>query len=649
MQDNIDVFFALIADKLKELCVDSSDADWDGMAEALDASDFDTAVHGKLAFLVDDASPKADWSVMKGHLDDIDFDANMRKKLSSAVVVPSGEDWNTIEAKLNDLDMDAALREKLVAASVPVNMEDWSDFEEALDELSFDVALRDKLEAADIPAEEAGWALLASQLGADFDKVMANKLAGATVSGESQWPAMEDQLEAPTEALIVEKINNISYPYTRKAWRNFLPMLDAAMPTSVFPWRSLAAAALFLLLAGVAGMYISKGNLYGVDQESGVQRQETSTVPFSELPTPTTNAKSSPIESKTATQQAQPNMPQAQDIDATHIAQVPQHSESEADGKTSGDPANIHDRRIPGHQPQQKDSYVVVPEENTSIASGNTSPGQNDHSPSENFEDFRTPLDKEYRLPKVEAEAEAPDLAAALKPLTTVYFTEKDREKSFNGNIQIGWTHALFNSNTRLSDPGRPGYLSGIQLNIPLSTRLQLITGILYGNKAVSRQMLNRKDAPGLSSDGLAENPTLWESLLEADFTVIEIPIMLRYPLTPADQKLSLALQGGVSGLMIVDAHYHHFDPESPLNTGRTAGLPFAELEAEQEMQRGGTYWGNIRFAPVIGYRLSKRVVFEAAPYLQFGQQRVGSKQLKLHSAGGTASILIELGKKASN
>ncbi|MEZ4684759.1 MAG: hypothetical protein R3B47_01405 [Bacteroidia bacterium] len=112
------------------------------------------------------------------------------------------------------------LREKLEVASVPVNQTDWHEFEPELDELDFDLALRDKLETADLAGEEAGWALLASQLGEDFDRVMAQKLGEAEISGESEWPVLEDQLEAPTEAVLVNKINRFSFPYHKDAWKD---------------------------------------------------------------------------------------------------------------------------------------------------------------------------------------------------------------------------------------------------------------------------------------------------------------------------------------------------------------------------------------------------------------------------------------------
>ncbi|MEZ4684758.1 MAG: hypothetical protein R3B47_01400 [Bacteroidia bacterium] len=242
-----------------------------------------------------------------------------------------------------------------------------------------------------------------------------------------------------------------------------------------------------------------------------------------------------------------------------------------------------------------------------------------------------------------------PSLEVKPKHLTAVFARKKPSGKPFRGNIQIGWTHALFNSSTRLSDPGNPGYLSGLQLNVPLTERLQLVTGVLYGQKPVSREMLNVYTPPPVAANVRAGDPVIWTSLLEADHTVIEIPVMLRYRLGAEGKRFNLALQAGLSGLMLQKVQYRHFDPESPLNSNVGAVTDLRSLNAEEEYQIGGAYWGNFRIAPVIEYRLGSSVLFELAPYLQYGQQRVGSKQLKLHSAGGAASILVEIGKKSVN
>ena len=603
MQDNIDVFFTLIAGKLNQLRMDDSDADWQAMREALDASELDASIQAKLAGLVQTtAAPQADWDLLENELD--------------------------------ELAVDAAIRDQLESVAVPLDTEAWSQLEPELDELDFDQALRSKLETADMPGEEAGWALLASQLGEEFDRVMAQKLSDAEISGESEWPIMEDQLEAPTEAALAEKISNYSFPYTKKAWKEFLPILNRAMPVKGFPWKTVAAVAILLLMLGTVGIYISKGNLFKSHQESTfgpAQEQSMSQAPkeaFDSDGNLSEHIHAAPEESSAKETIQQPTAQQ------TNKAQP---------GKAeTGVHSTLESNRELSEGTQTENS-----EELPDIISGigpNTISQPNSHSE-------KAHSAKRYvkEVESFKVNISAPSLGTQPKLIAADFARKKASKKLFDGNIRIGWTHAVFNSSTRLSDPGKPGYLSGLQLNVPLTDRLQLITGVLYGQKPVSREMLNIYTPPPVSANIRAGDPVIWTSLLEADHTVIEIPIMLRYRLTPEGKHLSLALQGGLSGLMVQKVQYRHFDPESPLNSNAGAVADLRSLKAEEEYQMGGAYWGNFRVAPVIEYRIGGHLLLELAPYLQFGQQRVGSKQLKLHSAGGTASVLIEIGKKSAN
>lgn len=580
MQDNFDDLLSSLGDKLRSLALDNLKPDWEEFSEILVEADFDASVKDKLESL-------------------------------SPVIIP--EYWDTITSELDEVDFDASIKDKLASFSPAIIAGDWDTINNELDEAPFDTALKAKLQDASIHTGDAGWAIMASQLGPEFDQIMASKLEHAQVEGDTAWPVMEDQLEAPTEAILAERIRNYSIPYSQKAWKQFAPLLDKALPVpaTIGFWRTLSLVAALVLLLGLGATLLWK---------SGLANQSPQDIPAS--PQAPMADPASPVSPPSSFKQTSPSITEtAEESPLEKLNRVPSSLELIF-------PQAIFIEKSPVASIEGQENKLLTKPTTSQKLTTSTTQGDTD------------------KLTRIESEE-----AISLLPKDHLAFQQIPRpaKKPLFSGVRIGWSYAAFNTSTRLSDKGTPGYLSGLQIGIPLGSKIELITGIQYGAKHVSREILNSYTPPSIIPNQRSADPVFWRSLLEADYTVIEIPIMLRYAVTDPAKRLSLAFQGGVSGIIIQEVIYRHFNPQSPINSLANNMLELGELKPDIQVQRGGTYWGNFRFAPVVSYRIGKRFDIEAAPYIQLGQQRIGMRQLKLHSIGANASLMIRIGKSSQD
>ncbi|MFK7971008.1 MAG: hypothetical protein AB8F95_11605 [Bacteroidia bacterium] len=520
-------------------------------------------------------------------------------------------EWEHISEMLAASDFDLAIKNKLEQISIPPLVGDWEAITETMDEVPFDELIKEKLQDVKID-EGPGWALLASQLGPEFDRLMADKLTNATVSESANWPVMEDQLEAPTEAIIAERLRDFELPYSAAAWKAFRPALNKALPKSGFPWLRTGAVAGIILLLSLGGSL-----LWNRTQTPAIEEQ--------------------PIPPAPSTPKAEPASP---------ISPSSSHDPVEA---RYDEPIVVHQESSSKKAYAQKAQALTIAnqpiletaKEHVESVSSTKVTVEQQHAVHASFKHALTASDGAdvSILSSIEK--------TKFKPESKIAILTKDiLPKELKPGIRLGWTHTMLNTTTRFSDPGEPGYLTGLQIALPISAKVELISGLQYGKRSISRLKLNEfRPSNAQSAAARLDGDNIWQSLLKADFVVWEIPVMLRYTVTDPTSRFGLSLQGGIVGMIVQQADYQEFDPQSAQNALFERGTPYQELNPDTKSQRGVTTWGNIRIAPVLQYRISKRLTFELAPHLQLGQQRVGLEQLKLSSVGGSAGIMINFEK----
>jgi len=223
--------------------------------------------------------------------------------------------------------------------------------------------------------------------------------------------------------------------------------------------------------------------------------------------------------------------------------------------------------------------------------------------------------------------------------------------------IRIGLSSSVFTSAAEFNDEGILGGLIGLRFELPINSRLSIISGVQYGKKGFDRLMLNVEQ----SNNILTREPTYWVSRLKGEIQMMEIPLHLRYRFSPA-KRVSLYFQAGLSAAVTLDERYWNYDPRAVSNIAemqtrtdidftRAQNNPVLEAYLENidpKISRHtlNTYIGFLQVAPGIEIEVGSNLFLQAEPYIQFGVQRIGSERQRLHSLGGTLSLSYQLGNQ---
>lgn len=573
------------------------------------------------------------------------FFHHIREQLSLLDFSSERPDWDMFVKYWAENAWEHEVENKLSTHHTATPTEAWAAFE-ALGELpeATDLVLQQKFDpsfAPNIQAEDldAGWAVIAAALEGPLDTQLVEKLGPASVSDKGDWPHMEDQLSQPVEHTIRHKLEAYAVAENPRAWKQFRPVLDKAMPLPASPSSHrvgliLLALLAFLTVAGAwfirsqTGTTTEETHTYdaGVDTDNRAEshisfseeeesaNQPNQAVPFVEIESPTSppsparaeNTKSAPVQA------------------AVHAAKPKKSSDIPKQGLATQAPSQAENQLSPAASTVSSSDNVHSHISQTTLTSRSHTP------PMMQVDMVVTPV----------VHTLTPSVPQVTLPPSHTFALQRT---ALLPRAALGLTWGSSMARSRLSDPGLPGHHGGFTMQLPIVNRFSFIVGLERGFHQIDREILHIKAELLPSGGARASDPELWTSLLQAEYRLWETPILLAYEVGPEHSPWKLQLQGGLVGLMIQDVHYTHFDPQSPANAGNMFQA-LTELTPTTEMNRGGAYWGNIRLAAGLGYAVG-RLRLNCVPYFQFGAQRLGNWQLNMHRQGVQFQAVWQLGQ----
>jgi hypothetical protein len=531
--------------------------------------------------------------------------------------------------------VDDHIRQKLEQAEVPYEASDWEVMLESLEENFFDAPLREAVSNYALPAGEADWESLERSMNAsEFDGLIAGKLVQLdTASLPGDWDAMSAQLNAAGfDALISDKLLDLQPAYQTDDWDRIATGLGAARfdsllrnkfrlhetPFRAADWRlmaqslrkpailrnwMIASAALFLLLFG--GTFALRSLLLQ---------------PGSDQPAP--KGISGPI-TPAAPSTVTIEKPEPHDII-----------------NTDGPPSKTMPFAISPHKEQFAVAVPpeVKPSENTAFTF--QAEAIDSRIPAWDLAAFDKPLSPEKLFQEVPPLTSVPvsdelfGLETALPLLETMdhQLLPGYPPLTISGipgtkmGVRIGTFSSILTSASELNEKGTRGFASGIRLQLRLNEAVSIVSGLLYSEK-------HFRHTYHMYSASLR---TFYENLLVGDFKMLEVPILLRYE-TPISSRLTFYVQGGASAMINLLENYQHYDQSSFSNleflpVPTTDALPY--LQPTDQKLGFSTYVGNIHIAPGLEYQLKDRFSLFIEPYAQYGLQKMGTPEKRLHSAG---------------
>ncbi len=508
---------------------------------------------------------------------------------------------------MQDNYFDRLIRTKLQSYEVAEGPSDWEALAERLD-ADFDAAMASRLAAASVAYDPADWDAMNEMLGHPFDMAVRAKLGGLSFAAfDADWATLGDRLDADFDTGIRQPLAAMEIPPQAEDWAEMNRLLNAEMP---LPWFQKVAPLMdVVLLLLLAFLWWGDTQLPGPTSMANDIRQE-----------------SVPTETKKQADKPQEEVDNSKAEGIAHEAKA-----SLSEGATTP--------RI-----QHLPTHLVSPENNQEKPQlAQTEPLV------DNVQAKRTVFQISKGRPlqhKI-----MPPLASGPQGL--------DKEASSNGlrAIRLGLTASRIFSAAEFNDTGLSGYLAGLRVELPISDKLSLISGIQYGEKHFDRMQLN----VAIDNSSLNRQPTYWISRLHGDIQLLEIPILLRYRFS-TENKVNFYFQGGFTPVITLDEKYLHYDPRSAGNLGQTqaqTGIDFTtaennpdlvtylnSLQPNVDVHRLNTYVGFLQITPGIEVKLSSHLSLQTEPYIQLGLQRIGSERQSLHSIGGTFSLMYLLPNK---
>jgi hypothetical protein len=548
------------------------------------------------------------------NMQDSYFDQLIRTKLQSYEVPGGPSDWDALAERL-DADFDAALAEKLATASVAYDPADWEAMDEML-ALPLDALIKEKLENHEVPFEPADWEAMEASMPHPFDMAIQAKLAGLSFAAfDANWGEMGAQLDADFDADIRSQMDQIQPEPAPGDWDAMAALLYAEKPVA---WYQRLApvidGALLLLIA------LLWWGVRGEAQTDILEKYEAqSNAPVIEQAEQSVSANSH-IEDNTEIRLAE-----VAKEEVKSVPKQPNRPSSIQEAPAIGIPRDIR-------ATSEKDDVLI------------TARGTN--------QDF-TQKGPYYRLTRIDYDAEWETLTISPVP---VVFQEKKKRLHLPG-LRIGATASLFTSAVEFNDKGMQGYLAGLRVELPLSEKLSIISGLQVGEKHFDRMKLNVSPGNAL----LNRQATYWVSRLQGNIQLLEIPVLLRYKFS-TDKKVNLYFQGGFSPVISLNEEYLHYDPRSAGNLSQTqtrSDIDFTKaqdnpaleaylnsLQPNRDVHNLNTYAGFLQVAPGVEVKLGAHLSFQAEPYIQLGLQRIGSERQSIHSLGGTFSLMYHFPNK---
>lgn len=208
----------------------------------------------------------------------------------------------------------------------------------------------------------------------------------------------------------------------------------------------------------------------------------------------------------------------------------------------------------------------------------------------------------------------------------------KSPSGQLNPEIKIGLIGGFNTSVAELTNRGRPGYHSGIRVEMVFDELWSVVSGISYTQKQYQHGYVS------------FETTQRRQRLVKADFKTVEIPLLVRHTF-PQSGKLALYTQAGIVAMITMEESYFVYNPNSVANIG----IPTPNLRTlapQEQLLNFHTYIGNVHAAMGLEYEISDNIHLQIEPFFQLGFQKMGAPAKKLYSAGLNFGAVYKLGKE---
>lgn len=548
------------------------------------------------------------------------FDQLIRAKLQSYEVPEGPSDWEALAERL-DADFDAALAEKLAAATLAYDPADWEMMEEKLEQ-PLDAIIREKLEAHEVPFVPADWEAMEAAMPHPFDMAIQAKLSDLSFATfDANWEALGAQLDADFDAHVRTQMDQIHPAPVPGDWEAMAQLLDAGKAAVWYQRLAPVMDAVILLL--LAMLWWGGNGAPQADMTAAVEPQKQPTPLKAEVVAPVDGSEDSFAETLSVTGQIQ-----------SYTEGTPTSSPTES--------SRLQESSDVQHTDETEGNAMGRARLETSNAEKATATGV-----------YGGPAKPTYSLT---TPAKVTGLTHISPP--SVHFSiEAEEKRNVLPGLRIGASASFFSSAAEFNDPGLQGQLLGFRVELPISEKISLISGLLVGEKHFDRMKLN----VAFDNSMLNRQPTYWMSRLKGNIQLLEIPVFMRYSFS-SDKKINLYFQGGFSPVITLNEEYLHYDPRSAGNLSQTqarSDIDFTQgkdnpaleaylnsLQPNVDVHRLNTYAGFLNLAPGVEIQLASQLALQVEPYIQFGLQRIGSERQSIHSMGGTFSLMYRFSNR---
>lgn len=183
-------------------------------------------------------------------------------------------------------------------------------------------------------------------------------------------------------------------------------------------------------------------------------------------------------------------------------------------------------------------------------------------------------------------------------------------------------------SNVKFSSAGRTGFNGGFQIGYYLTDKLSVNTGLIY----------NKKNYKARAKDFTPKGPMVYYNIdkIEGGCSMFDIPLNLRYDLG-IKARSRYFISAGVSSYLMdrEDYDYYFYNSNGDYsqknwNTSQNSNYLFSILN----------------FSAGVEKQLSKKINFQAEPYLKVPVKGVGNGNIQLNSFGINLGLKYQFGKK---
>ncbi|MEM9719772.1 MAG: outer membrane beta-barrel protein [Bacteroidota bacterium] len=554
---------------------------------------------------------------------------------------------------------DRIIQGRLQSHEVPFVPDDWEILAEKLQEASgpheagvstpvfesFDDAIRAKFDSFAVEeSPSTHWKELSEKMYGAFDTSIEDTLSSYEVPYDpANWEAMVEHLEKPFYHLFQQRLGQFKVPLMRQDWKQMRQVLEKELPApapKVYErWEVFAVAAslafLLLFLPRFQSIDTPVGPIDIVSEETqAVEDNSTSETGDTET--------LSPMKEDNISSQKVPLLAEAE---SKNFVESPANNNSQAmDIPQDLSSGNAESNSIPPAEIVKKLEALpptlinndLHPEKLPVIA----------FEQKERFEPFEEPS---VIIP---VSTVSSDISKEIDFIPTEAVELATSRNRISPEFLIGVYSGNTSSRVELNDKGGQGFSGGVRVEVKFTDLLSVVSGLQYAEKRFSHQFSISQTLDN------ASGPTRTSQVLEAEFSTIELPTLVRLRL-PSDEKNSLYVQTGIVSFVMVSESYKRFDPTSPQNTelisngGGVVTNPTENLKHTDHKLSLTTYVANFHAAIGWEYKISQGLLLQLEPYFQMGLQDMRppgaspAEENKLYTGGIGASLFFDLNQKA--